>query len=261
MSSKIIYGATSFIGIDGKFHYVYRITNIIEHKFYYGVRSCNGDPYDDLGTKYFSSAKFNKRIIKDQKLNPQNYKYKIISFYDTRSDALGKEISLHKKFNVKDHEKFYNGSNQTSSNFDTSGHITVKDIDGNTFNIKLEDYMNSDLTPINRNKSPILLPSGQIISVDKSDPRFLLYPHPLKGVGRTDYTKKKLSDAKRGKSNHTQEQLQIISNNAKQRIEKEKNSPPTTCPHCGKSSTSRLNMFKHHMNNCKLFPLTLYGDH
>jgi hypothetical protein len=38
MSSKNIYGAKPAIGSDNKFHYVYRITNIVEGKHYYGVR-------------------------------------------------------------------------------------------------------------------------------------------------------------------------------------------------------------------------------
>ena len=36
-----------------KKHYVYRITNKIENKHYYGVRSCKIDPKLDLGIKYF----------------------------------------------------------------------------------------------------------------------------------------------------------------------------------------------------------------
>jgi len=58
------------------YHYVYRITNILTNKHYYGSRSCNILPKNDLGFKYFSSSKDNDFII-DQKINPQNYKYKI----------------------------------------------------------------------------------------------------------------------------------------------------------------------------------------
>jgi len=40
---------------DKKFHYVYRITNIITKMYYYGDRSCDCHPSEDIGIKYFSS--------------------------------------------------------------------------------------------------------------------------------------------------------------------------------------------------------------
>ena len=49
-------------------HYVYRITNIILKKYYYGVRSCRIEPKKDLGHKYFSSST-DKLFIQDQKRN------------------------------------------------------------------------------------------------------------------------------------------------------------------------------------------------
>ena len=51
-----IYGHSPIIGSDDKFHYVYRITNIVENKHYYGSRTSKINPYDDLGKKYFSFA-------------------------------------------------------------------------------------------------------------------------------------------------------------------------------------------------------------
>ena len=63
-----------------KHHYTYRITNIIEKKYYYGVHSCDCLPKEDIGVKYFSSSK-NKEFIKDQKENPQNYKYRLLKYF------------------------------------------------------------------------------------------------------------------------------------------------------------------------------------
>ena len=53
-------------------YYVYRITNTVLNKHYYGYRSCKIDPKEDLGKKYFSSSR-DKEFIKDQKQNPLNY--------------------------------------------------------------------------------------------------------------------------------------------------------------------------------------------
>ena len=89
-----------------KYHYTYRITNIKDCMYYYGVHSCNCLPKEDIGVKYFSSSK--KEFIKHQKENPQCYKYKIIKIFNTRKEANKHEQFLHKKFNVRVHEKFYN---------------------------------------------------------------------------------------------------------------------------------------------------------
>ena len=104
---------------DMKYHYTYRITNIKDKMHYYGVHSCNCLPKEDIGIEYFSSAK--KEFINHQKQNPEQYKYKVIKIFDTRVEAVEHEIFLHKKFDVKLHEQFYNRSNQTSTGFDRSG--------------------------------------------------------------------------------------------------------------------------------------------
>ena len=105
---------------DKKYHYTYRITNIKDRMYYYGVRSSNCLPKEDIGVKYFSTSKKNE-FIKDQKENPQDYKYKVLKIFSTRKEAVEHEIFLHKKFNVKLHERFYNNANQTSTGFDTAG--------------------------------------------------------------------------------------------------------------------------------------------
>jgi hypothetical protein len=98
-----------------KYHYVYRITNIKTQMYYYGDRSCNCHPYEDIGIKYFSTSSL-KLFIEDQKINPQDYKYKIIKIFETcREDANALEEKLHKKFDVKNHHKFINRANQQST--------------------------------------------------------------------------------------------------------------------------------------------------
>lgn len=104
-----------------KIHYVYRITNILLKKHYYGTRSTTkSNPCHDLGVTYFSSSK-DTDFKMDQKLNPNNYKYKIVRICNTREQAIVLEIHLHNKFNVATSSNFYNRSKQTSKSFDTSG--------------------------------------------------------------------------------------------------------------------------------------------
>lgn len=103
-----------------KYYYVYRITNKVENKHYYGKRTSNIQPNDDLGKIYFSSST-DLQFIKDQKLKPHNYRYKIIKIFTNSKDATFYEIFLHEKFNVGLNEKFYNKCKQTSVKFDTNG--------------------------------------------------------------------------------------------------------------------------------------------
>jgi hypothetical protein len=58
-TNKSIYGCNPAnpSSVDNKYHYVYRITNIITNKHYYGKRSSMVGPFEDLGTTYFSSSK------------------------------------------------------------------------------------------------------------------------------------------------------------------------------------------------------------
>lgn len=98
-----------------QYHYVYRISNLIENKHYYGLRSSSIHPENDLGKIYYSSST-NKQFITDQKNNKANYKYKIIKIFETREEAAHIEIKLHKRLNVAFNERFYNLSNASSLN-------------------------------------------------------------------------------------------------------------------------------------------------
>ena len=109
--------------MNRKYHYVYRITNTKLNKHYYGVRSSKLEPSKDLGFKYFSSSS-DIEFRDDQKNNPQDYKYIIVSEFDSREEALELEIKLHSKFNVSVNESFYNKARQTSTGFNWNGPFT-----------------------------------------------------------------------------------------------------------------------------------------
>ena len=102
------------------YHYVYRISNLVENKHYYGKRSSNVEPKLDLGIKYFSSST-DKEFKADQKNNPRNYRYKIVALFKAASLAILRESKLHNIFNVGANPKFYNKVKQKSSWFDSTG--------------------------------------------------------------------------------------------------------------------------------------------
>lgn len=103
-------------------YYVYRITNIVERKHYYGKRKTKKNPKNDLGYSYLSSST-NKEFIEDQKSNKSNYKYKIVKVYNNPEEASKLEIRLHNKFNVGVNPNFYNKVKQTSIKFDATGFV------------------------------------------------------------------------------------------------------------------------------------------
>lgn len=106
------------------FHYVYRITNINTKRHYYGCRTSKVCPKLDLGVKYFSSSK-DMSFLQEQKISPNDFKYKIIMCFPTRERALLFEIRLHEKFNVDKNPIFYNKSKQTTTGFNYSNEGTT----------------------------------------------------------------------------------------------------------------------------------------
>ena len=85
---------------------------MVENKHYYGFRGTFLNPEDDIGVKYFSSSS-DKDFIKDQKENPEKYKYKIIIRTHDKTLAQSFEIKLHKYFMVGTNDNFYNRATQT----------------------------------------------------------------------------------------------------------------------------------------------------
>lgn len=149
-----------------KYNYVYIITELSTNKKYIGVRSCNISPEYDLGKIYFSSST-NKKFIKNQKENPYNYRYNILSIYKNREDAINEEIRLHHLYNVDTNNEYYNKSKSSSNGFDQDGKVVVKDYDGNIHNINKNDplYLNGDLVHHLKNTVAVLNEHGEKVRI------------------------------------------------------------------------------------------------
>lgn len=156
------------------YHYVYRITNLIENRHYYGSRSCKCIPQLDLGIQYFSSSS-NKNFIKDQKQNPQNYHYKIIRIFLTRTEATSFEIRLHNKFDVGQNLKFYNKVKQTSIGFCTEGLVSVKDKTGKFYSVSIDDprYLSGELIHMLKNFVTVKDKNNKCFNIPIDDPRYI----------------------------------------------------------------------------------------
>ena len=174
MSSNNIYGAFPTT-TNGPFHYLYRITNLVENKHYYGARTSKTIlPQDDLGKKYFSSSS-DKDFKKSQKEHPENYKYKVIIVSDSRQHIADLEVKLHHKLNVSENNNFYNLANQTSTFFDSSGKINGIDSAGNIIRTTVDDlrFLTGDLVYSTTGKISVKNEFGKIILVPKDHPKVL----------------------------------------------------------------------------------------
>jgi uncharacterized cupin superfamily protein len=168
------------------YHYLYRITNIIENRHYYGSRTCHKiTPQEDLGIRYFSSST-DKDFIRDQKQNPQNYRYKVIIITKTRKKATALEQKIQQYFDVGKNITFYNKAIQTSKNYCTAGRVTAKNMLGNIMSISKDDprYLSGELFSIMKGIVTVKDKEGSILHVLLDDPRYksgeLL--HILKGT-------------------------------------------------------------------------------
>jgi len=179
-------------------HYVYRITNVLLNKHYYGSRSCkNCNPHDDLGIKYFSSSK-DKDFIKDQKEHPEYYRYKIIKIFDSRKDALELEVLLHNKFDVDINESFYNKAKQTSTKFYYINKVKGKE--HHLYGVKFSENRKKQMSEARKGEKNYFYGKRhseetrkKIGEANKGE------KHPLYGKHHSEEIKRKIGDSNRGK--------------------------------------------------------------
>lgn len=137
------------------YYYVYRITNILERKHYYGSSRSTILPSKHLGVRYFSSSVDNDFIL-DQKANPNNYKYKVVKIFNSREEAFIFEAKIHEKFDVRHNSNFYNRCNQTINCTNFNKMIVIDKNTGISKRISKEEYLKSDnYIPIAKNKTPV----------------------------------------------------------------------------------------------------------
>lgn len=172
MFSNNIYGAFPTTTI-GPFHYLYRITNLVEQKHYYGIRtSRNILPHQDLGIKYFSSSR-DQNFKKDQKEHPENCRYKVVIVTNSRKRVAELEMKIHQKFNVGTNPKFYNKAKHTSTGFDVTGKAVMRDQDGNITQVSVDDprIASGELYSAWKGKTVMCDSDGNISYVSIYDPR------------------------------------------------------------------------------------------
>ena len=254
--------------MNKKYHYVYRITNTKLSKHYYGVRTSNIEPSKDLGFKYFSSSS-DTEFRDDQKNNPQDYKYVIVSVFKTREEASQLEIKLHDKFNVDLSESFYNKTKANTIGFSNAGKLHSnstrnkislsntgkirnehqrKNISESLVGRKLSQQharkIGKSQEGIPRKSSTKNKISEKLKGIKHSDERKLNISKSLKG--------RKLSDEQRKKISIGSKNRKKISEETRQKLSRSKSVPQKSvkCPHCNKIG-GVSNMTRYHFDNCK----------
>lgn len=185
------------------YHYVYRITNIIEKKHYYGKRSSKIEPKLDLGFKYFGSpsGKTNSWIVKDQKENPASYRYKIIRICDSAGAAHKLEAKLHNRCNVAKNENFYNEVKTSYTNslgFNPSEKAFVVDQYNKKYYVNRDDERITSGELFYPNKGMVVVKdhTGFTFRVDSTDPRYISGELVHQNKGRAGNINQKIAASK-----------------------------------------------------------------
>ena len=113
-----------------KYHYFYKITNLINNHFYYGIHST-----DDLEDGYMGSG---TRLHKAyEKYGIENFKKEILKFFDSREECAEYEMEMVTEELVNDNDCY--NIILGGDTFSTSGTITAKDKDGNYLQVSKYD--------------------------------------------------------------------------------------------------------------------------
>lgn len=113
-----------------KYHYFYKITNLINNHFYYGVHNTNNldDGYMGSGTRLHYAYK---------KYGIENFSKEILKFFDTAKEAFEYEAEIVTEELVKDYNCYNIKNGGIGWNMD--GLATVKDKNGNCFYVPVDD--------------------------------------------------------------------------------------------------------------------------
>lgn len=205
-----------------KIHYVYRLTYLGDdkvQKYYVGKRSAN---FVDVGIKYFTSSSVVEPIFK---ANPQKFKIKCVRIFKKCEDALQFERKYLKRVSAATNPLFFNECNSGSNGrpdrtnlvrvydneikdfitvdvdtyknnknrytSDIAGHVMVKDKFGNTLEITMDEFKNSNGQYMGVNKNVVhvtVKATGERITISKEEYQRNkdLYSFSLKGVSVYD---------------------------------------------------------------------------
>lgn len=152
-----------------KFHYLYKITNLLNGKYYYGVHSTN-----NINDSYMGSGILIRKAIK--KYGKENFKKEILEYFDNDESMYKREKELITESIVND-ENSYNLTigGDGGSNMQCVNKLCAVDNHNNHFYIDKDDprLKSGELKALSKGKVIVKDKDGNIFQVNKNDSRFL----------------------------------------------------------------------------------------
>ena len=148
---------------DNKYHYFYKITNLINNKFYYGIHSTY-----NLNDGYMGSGSLINKAKK--KYGCENFKKEILEFFETRDELKEKERIIVNSQLLLDKD-CYNLSEGGKSG--STGVVVSKNFSGDIFAVRGNDprLKTGELVGVTKGWVLVKNSKGEIFSVKKGDPR------------------------------------------------------------------------------------------
>ena len=149
-----------------KYHYFYKITNNINSHFYYGVHNT-----DDLDDGYMGSG--TRLHYAYKKYGVENFTKEILKFFDTSKEAFEYEAEVVNEELIK-RDDCYNVQ-LGGIYFNTTGLVSVRDKDGNCFDVEKNDprYLSGKLVGVTKGMATVKDSEGNTFLVDKNNPDYL----------------------------------------------------------------------------------------
>ena len=153
-----------------KYHYFYKITNKITQEYYLGIHSTN-----NLNDNYMGSGTLlRKEYVKYGK---ENFFKEILKFFDNREDLINYEQSIVNENILNDplNLNIIRGGIAGLERGFTVGLVTVRDQDGNCFDVKKTDprYISGELISATKHRVTVRDQFGKSFKVHVLDPRYV----------------------------------------------------------------------------------------
>ena len=154
-----------------KYHYFYKITKIDTGQYYYGIHSTN-----NLNDGYMGSGTIIRHMYKNY--GKKLFIKKILRFFDSRTDASNYEKLIVNEELLKN-DKCLNlalGGDMEDQQFGvTKGLVTVRDKNGNCFDVRKDDprYLNGTVKSITVGVAVVRDDKGKCFQVRVDDPDYI----------------------------------------------------------------------------------------
>ena len=148
---------------DNKYHYFYKITNLINNKFYYGIHSTY-----NLNDSYMGSGSLINKAKK--KYGRENFKKEILEFFETRDELKEKERIIVNSQLLLDKD-CYNLSEGGKSG--STGVVVSKNFSGDIFAVRGNDprLKTGELVGVTKGYGTFKDKNGDIVYMKLDDPR------------------------------------------------------------------------------------------